>query len=282
MHPPASKSNALFRVGASVVALGLSVAVVQNVSNESSEGNESLAIPVRDHLRSTFSHVLSGLGVTAGMAYGLYSTNVATRIAVWALRSPFIHLGVGVSALMTTMMIARTVDPGVGKYVAHSAFYGTMAAVISPIALVYHPALMIRAGLYTLGLTGGLSLVALTAEREKYLWMAGPLIGALGAVCASSLLQLVLVRSVATAGASKLSMTAYSVADCISLYGGLAVFTGLFLVDTQMLINRTEELVNDGKTLPSPLDDSLHIYLDTVNVFIRLVEILARASKKKH
>jgi hypothetical protein len=82
----------------------------------------------------------------------------------------------------------------------------------------FQPALLARAGLYTAGLVGSLAYVGATARSDKYIYIGGPLFAGLCVVALSGLAPLVL--PVGTA--------ALAVTQGVSLYGGLAVFGGLY------------------------------------------------------
>lgn len=66
--------------------------------------------------------------------------------------------------------------------------------------------------------------------------------------------------------------------ESISLYGGLAVFSGFVLWDTKKIIANAENAY-DGKQL-SPINDELGIYLDFINIFIRLLYIMDNRRRK--
>ncbi len=69
-----------------------------------------------------------------------------------------------------------------------------------------------------------------------------------------------------------------SVLQNVSLYGGLAVFSGLVLWDTQKIIAHAENAY-DGKRL-SPINDAIAIYLDFINLFIRILQIMDNRRRK--
>jgi FtsH-binding integral membrane protein len=85
----------------------------------------------------------------------------------------------------------------------------------------------------------------------------------------------------ASIGSMALPVTAIrtlSVLENVSLYGGLAVFSGLVLYDTQKIIAHAE---NPHGTRPlSPINDSIGIYLDFINIFIRMLTIMGKQQRK--
>ena len=75
------------------------------------------------------------------------------------------------------------------------------------------------------------------------------------------------------------STSALSVLECISLYGGLAVFSGVLLFDTQKIVANAEK-AQDAQSLSS-IDESLDIYLDTMQIFIRILTLLIKHEERK-
>ncbi len=129
-----------------------------------------------------------------------------------------------------------------------------------------------RAAWYTAGIVGGLSTIAVTAPSEKFLYMGGPLAMGFGAVFMASLGSAFLPPT------SALGAGLYS----ISLYGGLVLFSGFMLYNTQKIIHRAERHPNGyGVQKYDPINNSIGIYLDTINIFIRIAQILAMGGGNK-
>ena len=59
------------------------------------------------------------------------------------------------------------------------------------------------------------------------------------------------------------------------LYGGLALFGGYVLYDTSVLMNRA----NNSPSF-DPINESFKIYLDAIQIFIRLLIIFSNSKKK--
>ena len=70
-----------------------------------------------------------------------------------------------------------------------------------------------------------------------------------------------------------------SVLENVSLYVGLAVFSGLVLWDTQKIIKHAENAYD--KRQLSPINDALGIYLDFINIFVRLLTIMDNNRRRK-
>jgi FtsH-binding integral membrane protein len=100
--------------------------------------------------------------------------------------------------------------------------------------------------------------------------MGGPLAMGFGVVFMSSIASAFLPPTTAL-GAGVAS---------IALYGGLILFSGFLLYDTQKIIHRAENHPQYGMRKFDPVNNSIGIYMDTINIFIRIAQILAMNKKK--
>ena len=133
------------------------------------------------------------------------------------------------------------------------------------------PALLARAGLYTVAMMGSIAFVGATAKQEKYLYLGGPLLAGVAVVAVSGFAPLVLpVTAVRT-----LAFT-----ENLWLYGGLAVFGGFTLYDTQKILHHAR-LANAGMVQKDVVKESISLELDFLNIFIRMVQILGMRSQRK-
>jgi FtsH-binding integral membrane protein len=62
----------------------------------------------------------------------------------------------------------------------------------------------------------------------------------------------------------------------MSLYGGLVLFSLYLLYDTQNVIKKAETMEEFD-----PILESLNIYMDIINIFIRIVTILSLDEEQK-
>ncbi len=146
----------------------------------------------------------------------------------------------------------------------------TQAAILSPL-LFLQPALLVRAGLYTLGMMGSLAFVGATAKQEKYLYLGGPLLAGVAVVALSGLAPLV----VPATAVRTLVWT-----ENLWLYGGLAVFGGFTLYDVQKVLQHAR-LANAGVMKRDPVNESMRLELDFLNIFIRMVQLLGMRSNNR-
>jgi growth hormone-inducible transmembrane protein len=151
------------------------------------------------------------------------------------------------------------------KQLAWALHAGILGGLVAPLTLLGGPVL-VKAAWYTAGIVAGLSLIAATAPNEKFLNMNGPLAIGLGAVFASSVASMFLPPT------TKLGLSLYS----ISIYGGLVLFSLFLLYDTQRIVKKAETSAGFD-----PVNESISIYLDTLNIFVRMATIMAGGNRRR-
>lgn len=164
--------------------------------------------------------------------------------------------------------LVRSIDPSntVLKYSSLALFNGVVAFTLTPLVLLGGP-LLIRAAAMTGGIVGSLCLVAANSPSDTYLTWAGPLAMGLGGVVISSL------------GAAFLpSMAVASVLHQVSLYGGLVLFSGFVLFDTARIVEAAKNAPADKF---DPVGASISVYMDVINIFIRIASIMAMGGNRR-
>lgn len=225
---------------------------------------------VRDRIKSTYAHLGVGFAVSVGAAYATFKSPVLMRF----FSSGSIMMAIGsMAALVGSSMVVQSLPyekqfgPKHLAWIFHSSLLGV---VLAPLSLFGGPAL-IRAGIYTAGVVGGLSAIAVCAPSERFLISSAPITMALGAVVASSIGSMFLPPT------SRIGMGLYGIA----MYGGLLVFSGMLLYDTQKTIKKAE-LHSPLAPIPyDPINNSMHIYMDIVNIFIRMLYIFGGNQNRK-
>ncbi|XP_012275184.1 growth hormone-inducible transmembrane protein-like [Orussus abietinus] len=231
---------------------------------------------VKDRIHSTYlyfggSILVSGLSAAAC----LRSTSMMNLM----MRQGWGALAVSMIAMIGTGMLAQSIPykEGFGpKQMAWLVHTGVIGAVLAPMCLLGGP-LVMRAALYTAGVVGGLTTVALCAPNDKFLNMGGPLAIGLGVVFVSSLGSFFLPPT------TVLGSGLYSIA----LYGGLVLFSMFLLHDTQRIIKNAEThpvphpYFKDEARAYDPINNAISIYLDTVNIFVRILSILAGGGNRR-
>lgn len=158
----------------------------------------------------------------------------------------------------------------VQKYALWTGFNVTQAAILSPLMLL-SPALLSRAGIYTIGMMGSIAFVGATAKQEKYLYLGGPLLAGVAVVALSGFAPLIL-----PATATRTLMWS----EKIWLYGGLAVFGGFTLYDVQKILQHAR-MAERGVVRKDVVNESISLELDFLNIFIRMVQILGMSQRRR-
>ena len=142
-----------------------------------------------------------------------------------------------------------------------AGFIGTMSMSLLPIIHMYSMPIIYDALIATSMTMGSLGVVAYNSPSEQFLKMGGPLAVGMGGLMGVSLLSILYPGSPALTS--------------IWLYGGLALFSAYVLYDTQ-------KIIYNAKTMKQydPVNNSIGIYLDSINIFIRFVQILGNSKKK--
>ncbi|KAJ7606851.1 Bax inhibitor family protein [Roridomyces roridus] len=233
------------------------------------ETRDSLSMAERSLLNSTFAYTGTGLAVIAATARVMFTSGVTFRIMA---ANPWVVVGASLAGGIGSMMGVFWTPPEntVQKHLFWLTFNAFQAATLSPL-FFFNPAVLARAGLYTLGVVGSLSYVGATAANDKYLMMGGPLLAGVSVVALSALAPMVLPVT---------AVRALAVTEAIYLYGGLAVFGGFVLYDTQKILKHAR-MAEAGLMKRDPINESVGLELDIINIFIRLVQILGMGNNRK-
>jgi FtsH-binding integral membrane protein len=133
------------------------------------------------------------------------------------------------------------------------------------------PAIIARAGLYTLAMMGSIAFVGATAKQEKYLYLGGPLLAGVAVVAVSGFAPLILPAT---------AIRTLAFTENIWLYGGLAVFGGFTLYDVQKVLMHAR-MAERGLMRKDPVNESISLELDFLNIFVRMVQILMMNQRRR-
>ncbi|KAI5780034.1 inhibitor of apoptosis-promoting Bax1-domain-containing protein [Geopyxis carbonaria] len=235
-------------------------------NRETREGS----IPAYEHeyLKETFTYTALGVGIIGAVAKGLHNVGFAHRLM---MTNPWLVMGGGLVASIGTLAGVYSTDPdNYGtKHAFWAAFNVCNGALLAPM-FFYSPAILARAGLYTIGVMGSISYVAATAREDRYLYLGGPLLAGCAVVALSGLAPLVL----------PLGSRALVGAEALWLYGGLAVFGGFTLYDVQKIMHNAR-LAQAGVIKKDTVKESISLELDFINIFVRMVQILANRQQNR-
>lgn len=222
----------------------------------------------QEYLNETFTYTALGVGIIGAAAKSLHNMGWSVRLMNM---NPWAVLGVGLVGSVGTMLATYYTPPEkvVQKNLLWTAFNVTQGLVLAPM-FFYNPAILARAGLYTMGMMGSLSYVAATAKQDKYLYIGGPLLAGVAVVALTGLAPLML-----PVGSRVLMGT-----EAIWLYGGLAVFGGFTLHDVQK-VQHHARLAQAGMMKKDPVNEAIGLELDFINIFVRMVQILGNSNNRR-
>lgn len=139
-------------------------------------------------------------------------------------------------------------------------FQGMSVAPLIQLAAYVDPSLIVTAFLGTVAIFGCFTASAMIAKRRSYLYLGGIL---------GSAVSLMFVLSLANIFFRSVNIY------LVELYGGLLIFSGYVVFDTQLILEKAEygskDVVGHAATL----------FVDFVAIFVRILIILLRNSEKK-
>lgn len=254
-------SSFLWQLAGAGAVVGLGVVALDGLREGSvSSDGASLKFTkgVSQRITSTYGYVLAGLGVTAATATQIVRSGLHYRL----MSVNPIGLAIGSFALtMGAFFVTRSATDPITQHAAWMAFNASVGLSLFPVALM-GGALVQKAAMGTAAVIGAISLVAATTRSDAHVGMRGGLAVGLGVVMAASF--------------GSLFFPASPILTNIMVYGGLAVFGGLTFYDTQRVMAK-------AKTQPyfNPLQESMKIYLDIVNIFTRIIMILGGGGNRR-
>ncbi|KAH8420849.1 hypothetical protein KR222_006806 [Zaprionus bogoriensis] len=275
MGPPTENAYGMGKGAAAGAALMGIVALCYyglGLSKEVSIYDHAVVWPqyVRERIQTTYAYFGGSCALTAASAAAVFQTEPLLKLI---MHSGWIATMVTLGIVMATGALTQALpyEPGFGsKQLAWVLHCGVLGAVIAPMCFLGGP-LLLRALLYTGGIVGALSTVAACAPSEKFLNIGGPLAIGLGVIFASSLASMWLPPTTAL-GAGLASL---------SLYGGLILFSGFLLYDTQRVVKAAEMHPEHSPHKFDPISHALAIYMDALNIFIRVAIILSSGDQRK-
>ncbi|KAL8277744.1 hypothetical protein RQP46_009866 [Phenoliferia psychrophenolica] len=246
---------------AAVAVVGLNVALNR-------ETRDALSAAESSYLNSTFRWTGAGLLITALTAKLLHGNGTALRIMQL---NPWVAMGGGLVLSIGSMMGVYATDAdSPAHYACWALFTATQGLTLSPMYFL-NPAILARAGLYTAGALGGLCYVGATAESEKFLYIGGPLMAGLGVLIVGSLAPMLMPR---------MAVRTMSILENVTAYGGVALFSGFILYDTQKILKHAK-LAEMGRMPRDPVRESVSLIIDAINLFVRIVQVLMLQQRKK-
>lgn len=232
--------------------------------NDPFEEGEGLSTKVKERICRTYGYIFGGLTLTAATAVVSHVSGLSLKIFQnKAFVLPAIMV-VSIGSLIGTICVDKK-NVKI-KHAALAIFNVSMGMMLSPLGFL-DKALVGQAALISLGVGSLLSLGAYLAPSKSFLSWESPILTALSTISFASAISVFFPRSAFAYGM-----------DRISLYGGLLLYSGLMMSNTQKLLKDAEEQ-NDYAF--DPIAASLNIYMDSVNIFLRILRILAEEKYKE-
>eukprot|EP00008_Paramoeba_atlantica_P005800 CAMPEP_0201478918 /NCGR_PEP_ID=MMETSP0151_2-20130828/3677_1 /ASSEMBLY_ACC=CAM_ASM_000257 /TAXON_ID=200890 /ORGANISM="Paramoeba atlantica, Strain 621/1 / CCAP 1560/9" /LENGTH=324 /DNA_ID=CAMNT_0047860179 /DNA_START=42 /DNA_END=1016 /DNA_ORIENTATION=- len=216
---------------------------------------------VRQRIQATYGYISAGLGITAGMATLMFRGGI-TRYLIGI--NPWVFLIGSSIATIGSLYMTRSISFYQEPFQKHAMFFvfnSCVALTLAPLGMLGGQ-LVVKAAAVTGCIVGALSIAGAAAPSETWIQTRGPLSIGLGVVIGASLGQMFFPAS--------------SLLASIAMYGGLAVFGGMVFSQTTAIRYHAHQ----GHYY-DPMNHSLSVYLSTINIFTRIIHLLAGNRRKK-
>lgn len=240
----------------------------------------SEAVEQQSGLKQFMSRVFVRMGTGVASTLG-----VSILLAPVAVHNPFLCLGVGgIAGLGSAFAIDRikptlktaidersdeevhTSENPPSREVAFWALTGGMGAVMAPLVAMIDPEIVITSVGLSTAVFGGCAFAAVKLKNANLMSWQAPLgIGLLGLIG----LQLTGLGAAVILGPNIYTAMVHNV----DIYGGLALFTAMSIYDVHAARKMYEAREADH------LGCAANLYLDFINILIRVMEIMAKAKK---
>jgi len=270
INPAASNATLVQKLVVGGAIFGGTLVAINLVFNRETREDGGMPPYERAYLNDTFLHTGLGVGIIGLSARAMFQSGFVYRMMA---TNPWIVMIGGLGLSFATMIGTRSTDPSnyIQKYGFWTAFNVTQAAFVAPLLFMAPPAIIARAGLYTVAMMGSISFVGATAKQEKYLYLGGPLLAGVALVAVSGFAPLILPAT---------AVRTLAFTENIWLYGGLAVFGGFTLYDVQKILAHAR-LAERGLIQKDAVNESISLELDFLNIFIRMVQILMMQQNRR-
>lgn len=214
----------------------------------------------RSHLLRVYALLTAGvisasLGCYADMRYWHYGS--LTTALIGAFLFGLARSNVTVSAKDNTT--------GVLLFLLACSLEGISLSPLVHTAYMYYPAALTTAFLSTIAVFASFSVAAIVAKRREFFFLAG-LLGTAASIMAILSFTNMVIRS-------------QTILD-IQIFGGLAMFIGYILLDTQVMIERYENGNFHFRT--NFVRPACDLFGDLVGVFVRILIILMKKADKRN
>lgn len=224
-------------------------------------GGPAFAKTVRNRIAKTYAYLGGSIAITGAATFVLLSRGMLPRVMNYGMAASIGLMAATWGSIMLTQSIDYHQNP-VGKHLAWAATNGLIGLSLVGLCGIAGGAIVQQAALITGCIVGSMSCAAMVAPSDQFLKM-GPYLGVgLGVVIAASLGGMFFPSST-------LLMN-------VSLYGGLGLFGLMAAHDTQRVLHDAQVAARFD-----PIGEQMGLYLDAINIFVRVVQILMMQQKRR-
>ncbi|EIE20198.1 Bax inhibitor-1 like-protein [Coccomyxa subellipsoidea C-169] len=213
-----------------------------------------LTVPVQKHLEKVYLTLSAALLIAAVGTY----VNILTGLGGFVAAIGFV---VCATWLTMTEPNAYNLNKRYALLAGAAFSQGLTLGPLISMVLAVHPGILFTAFLATAASFACFSGAAMLSRRRSWLYLSGTL---------SSAMSIMLVMRLAT-----WMFGGRALAFQLELYGGLAVFLGYILLDTQVIIEKAYQGNKDH------IRGALDLFVDFMAIFVRLLVILMQNAEKK-
>lgn len=218
-----------------------------------------LTVPVQQHLQRVY---ITLAGALLAAAAGVY-TNLVSGIGGWLAIVGFIG---STFWLASTPANPASLNKRYGLLGGAAFSQGLTVGPLVGAALHVNSGILVTAFLATAAVFACFSAAAVVSRRRSWLYLGGLL---------SSAISIMTVMRLGAWLFSSRSGAGNGFVYAAELYGGLVVFLGYILFDTQMIIEKASAGDMD------PVKHALDLFVDFAAVFVRLLVILLQKEGQK-
>jgi len=259
-----------FVIGGVVCGLGAVIyyGLGYRVQNGVIERNSGWPQYIKDRISATYGYFGSSLFITLCSAVSVASSPTLIRLKMKV--NPTLVLFGAFSSIISCGSLVRSFpymeDHLDKKHLAWVAYAGLLGAFVAPMILISGP-LMIKAAWYTAGVVSAMSLLnEKPPKNDDFIIKAKPLLASLLAIFFSSVGAMVMPKT------TRLGLMLYR----FTIYGGFLIFGTFVFYDTHRIVIKAERADDDF----DPLNESLSIYINTLNILMRIAILIGNRAKR--
>lgn len=208
---------------------------------------------VESRVQNALAYFCGGLGLT-GLSVALF------RNTALAYANPFLLFIPAIATMIGTQYLSYH-NQSIPKHLTWGAFCGLEGLMLAPLINMAGMPIVFNALVATGAMMGSLAAYAYNTPTKDFLsWQGGLTVGLCGLI-GVGLVNMIWPSPMLTT---------------LSLYGGLLLFGGFVMYDTQ-------KLLHNASTKPAwdPINESIGIYLDAIIIFQKFLIIFMNNKKKK-